>query len=571
MGSVIRDNPFLLPKRHSSTKTHGEFSVNNVREWVNALPIGDPSRLSSELYGKLEWLNRTDISPIERFEILGLLQTPLGFVLDALKRSCVENVFPLCIKARLDADMRLEILIQAVISYKVVLAQFHDDSITGVLLHKHTRSEALRSALYYLGEILLHSYMVYQSPPDYVWKELHGIYYYSISNELHLAGPVVHDRAKEQKLSITELYKQILLLALSNPHSLLRGEAEKVNNALAKWVMSAELVPIKDPVWAKSFFLIDAQVDAMPCAPNLCQKENIDIGWALITDNLVSLLDKEIKAAGTELRNGGRLRPVDAVSTRLLDKLESAWTQEIRPREVRSSSSDMVGIVSGLGPLYRTHGGEILANANELSSSAVKESAHAGYAQIDSVLLENDEIMVQDRLGTLQIQERDKLEMPILDVVHKECISTNKSENGYYLSWPENGEDGTHVGDLVGVSPLSGSYAGTRMNLGVIRWMRVERPGFLGMGVELLNGQVEPIILQRKSKGSKHSESMKGLLCHEDQDSASLIVPPFYVDDNDRFRVIIQGEKRPVELRQIIESTDSFVRFKFDSLPASNS
>ncbi len=563
MAGAIRKNPFLLPKRLRSARSEDEFSIKNVREWVNALPIGDTHRLSNELYAKLEWLNQTNIQPIDRFEILGLLHTPLNFVLDTLKRSCIENVFPLNAKARMDADLRLEILIQTTIGYKIVLAQFHDDSITGFLLHKHIRSGALRSALFYLGEILLHSYIVYQPCLDYVWKELHGIYYYSISNELQREKPVAVDGGRGPELDITELYKQILLLALVNPYSLLRGEVDRVKHALTRWVAAAELVSIKEPVWAKSFFLLDAQLDTKPCAPNLCQKENIDIGWALITDSLVSLLEEEIQLAGRVHMRSRKLRPADAISERLLIKLKAAWTQEIRPRGVRSNTSDMVQVISGLEPLYHMHGGEILVDGNRSPVAAGKISSNAGYAHIDSVLLDKDEIVVEDRLGILQLQKVDGMEMSAVEIGRKECISSNKSENGYYLSWPENGESGTHVGDIVGVSSLSGSAAGENVDLGVIRWMRVERPGFLGMGVELLNGIVEPIILQRKSKGSKQVESMKGLLYHGSENSVSLIAPPFYVDEGDDFRMITPEEKRQVELRHIVESTDSFVRFQF--------
>ena len=569
MASIKRDNLFLLPKRHGLSRSENEFSRKKIKRWVDDLPLGNIARVSHELYGKLERLNRINIPPLDRFEILQLLQTPLSFILDTLKRDCTKGATPLSTKSRLIADMRLEIMIQIVIAYKVVLAQFHDDSITGFLLHRNTRSEALRNALYYLGEILLHSYIIYQPSLNYVWKELHGIYYYSVSNELHLGKQIVTDKGRSERLNIDDLYKQILLLALANPNALLRGEVEKVCAALAQWITSVELVSVKDPVWAKSFFLIDAQIDAMPCAPNLCQKDKIDIGWALITDNLVKLLEEEAKAEEAAHQQSKKLRPADAVSDRLLNKLKSAWTQEIRSREVRSHTSGLVELVCGLEPLYLLHGGERLSNANEMAPEPRPFSSNSGYTHIGSVALDNDEVLIEVDPGVLQGRNTDKdtaalPEIQNISVGRKECITTNKSENGYYLNWPENGENGTHVGELVGVSPMNNKDSGVDVNLGVIRWMHVERPGFIGMGIELLNGFAEPIILQRKRKGGSQAESMKGFLQHESGGSVSLITPPFYVDEEDRFRVVTQGERRPVELMHIIESTDSFVRFQFE-------
>ena len=569
MASIKRDNLFLLPKRHGSPKAEDEFGRKIVKQWVDDLPIGDIGRLSHDLYGKLERLNRLDISPLERFEILELLQTPLRFVLDTLHQNSIDGDIPLSNKARLAADMRLELMVQMVIGYKTVLSQFHDDSITGFLLHRHTRSEALYRALFYLGEILVHSYLVYQPCLSYVWKELHGIYYYSVTNELHITKPTATGRRKPGRQGIDGLYKQILLLALANPNSLLKGEVEKVNAALMQWASTAELVSIKEPVWAKSFFLIDAKADAMPCAPNLCRKDTIDLGWALVTDDLDRLLDEKIKAAKSTHEYSKKMRPSDAVSERLMHKLKSAWTQQIRSREVRSHTSGLVEVVCGLEPLYMLHGGGRLANVNDKQSASKSLLADPGYTKINSAVLDSDEVIIEVEHGILEsrVLERGELEKPGMCetmVYRKECISTNKSENGYYLNWPENGERGTHVGELVGVNPVSGKENGMDVSLGVIRWMHVERPGFLGMGVELLNGLVEPVILQRKRKGATQTESIKGFLQHEGEGLVTLITPPFYVDEEDRFRVVTKGEQQLVQLRQIIESTDSFVRFLFE-------
>ncbi len=569
MASIKRDNLFLLPKRHSSPRSEDEFGLKIVKNWADNLSIGDIGKLSHDLNHKLERLNRLDTSPLDRFRILELLQTPLHFVLDALQQSCTADHIPLSTKARLAADMRLELMVQAVIGYKIVLSQFHDDSITGFLMHRHTRSEALRSALFYLGEILLHSYVVFQPCLNYVWKELHGIYYYSISNELHVAKSGAATGGKSGRLSIDGLYKQILLLALANPNSLLKGEVEKVNSALKQWTATTELVSIKEPVWARSFFLIDAQGDAMPCAPNLSSKEKIAVGWALITDNLDRLLGQKIKAAESAHMHSRKMRPADAVSNRLMNKIRAAWTQQIRSREVRSHTSSLVEVVCGLEPLYTLHGGGHLANAAEQQRRPKPFVSNPGHTEVDSVVLDNDEVMIEVDPNILGGQgvteiEADVLELPEARVHRKECVSTNESENGYYLNWPENGDSGTHVGELVGVNPVGDKQNGTGVSLGVVRWMHVERPGFLGMGVELLSGLVEPIILQRKRKGAAKAESMKGFLQHEGEGCVNLITTPFYVDDEDLFRVVTSSERQQVELRQIIESTDSFVRFQLE-------
>lgn len=567
MVSIKRDNLFLPPKRCSPPKSEGEFGRKTVKNWVDNLSIGNVNRLSHDLHGKLDRLNRLNIPPLDRFEILEQMQTPLHFVLDMLKQRSAGGDIPLGTKARLAADMRLEIMVQTVIGYKIVLSQFHADSITGFLLHRHARSEALGRALFYLGEILLHSYMVYQACPDYVWKELHAIYHYSATNEMSITTGVAGSK-KSGSLDIEALYKQILLLAMANPHSLLRGEVEKVHAALAQWSSSAKLVPINKPVWAKSFFLIDVQSDAMPCTPNLCSKDKINVGWALVTDDLDRLLEEKIKAAESAHMRSNKIRPADTVSERLMNKLRAAWMQQIRSREVRTHTLGLVELICGLEPLYMLHGGECQSNTVEATKPFVTKP---GYAEVGSFASDSDAGMIVVESGILEslgLSESvpEIRDMREITVDRKVCITTNKSEKGYCLNWPVNGTNGTRVGELVGVNPVSDKENGMDVSLGVIRWMHIERSDFLGMGVELLGGLVKPVILQRKRKGVPQPESMKGLLQRDGEGSMSLIIPPFYVDEWDLFSVAISGDRQPVELGQIIESTGSFVRFRFEQV-----
>ncbi len=567
MADTKRDNPFLLPKRHSSHKYRDEFSRKSIKGWADDLSIGDVDKAALDLYSKLDRLNQLEISPANRFEILELLQPSISFVLDSLKKRFAHGTIPLSIGGRMVANVRQDILVQMVKAYKTVLAQLHDATITGLLFHKHTRSESLRRALLYLGETLLHSYMNYQPLLKYTWKELHGIYYYSVVNELQSAKDSETREEVSAQPGIEEMYKQILLLSLANPNSMLCGEAEKVNDLLKDWTPFIELVPIKRAVTAESFFLIDAQSDTMPCAPNLCKKEKIALGWYLVTDSLERVLSERVAAADAMRSN---MRPTDAGALRLMKKLIDAWSQQIRPREIRNRTAGMVELICGLDSLHTAHGGEMLSqtvSGYELPTA----SSSPGHYVLDSSLLDNDEVLIEVEPGVLELQRvyngssRQQIKESMVE--GKECIITNKSEKGYCLNWPDSGSGGTRVGELVGVNSINGEGNMSDPSLGVIRWMYAEQPGFLEIGVELLNGQVEPVILQRRQKGAKQADSIKGFLQRaEGERSYNLIAPPFYVAKHDRYKVITGSKEIPVNLTNIVDSTDSFVRFEFEQL-----
>lgn len=571
VAGIASDNIFLLPKRHSSFKSRDEFSRKKVKQWVAGLAVGDAGKTSLVLYEKLDRLNSLEITPVHRFELLSLLQPPLDFALDTLKQSCMGGVAPLGIELRMAADLRMDIMVQIVKGYKTVLAQFHDATITGQLLHKNTRAEALRSALFYLGEILLHSYMTYQSCPAYTWKELHGIYYYSVVNELQMARRTHGNDERQDRLGIVDLYKQILLLSLADPNSMLRGEVERVNSKLKNWLPLVDLVPIKGAVTAKSIFLIDAQSDEPPCAPYLSKKDKLDAGWYLVTDKLKRMLKKRLAVAEASRLQGINItRPSDAGTLRLLRKLRASWSQQIRSREVRDHASDVVEVICGLDSLYRIHGGDRLAGSDPKRAVAGAEPYPPGQQKIDSAILDDTEVLIEVGPGVLELHRVKEeairqAETERSDVAVKECITTNVSENGYYLNWPDTGEDGARVGELVGVNPIPGNGDLSKPNLGVIRWMTLGQAGFLGMGVELLHGLTEAVILQRRGKEEKAAEYIKGFLQYEKgSGSVSLIAPPFYLGEKDRYRVISTGREISVDLTNIVESTDSFVRFELE-------
>jgi len=128
--AIKKDNLFLLPKRYGLAKSEDEFESKAIKKWADDMSIGDVGKLPHDLHGKLGRFNRLGCPPLERFQILGLLQTPLHFILDSLLQDCSEGNMPLSVKGRLAADMRLELMVQAVIGYKILLSQFHDDSNT---------------------------------------------------------------------------------------------------------------------------------------------------------------------------------------------------------------------------------------------------------------------------------------------------------------------------------------------------------------------------------------------------------------------------------------------------------
>jgi len=566
-----KKNPFTLPGRLNPTNLDDEYDHKRFKRWISDLPVGSVSNTARALHTELNRMNHLEMSPVERFEALELMLPSTGFVLERLRAHFVSTPIPLSKKNRLVARLHLELLVRVIVGYKTILAQFHDDSFTGYLLHKRTRVESCRRLLYFLGDLLQHEYAIYKASPRFVWKEIHGVYYYAVQNELisrEVYGP---EDATCGPLGIVGLYKQILLLALANPNSLLKGEVKKVNDILPRWVSEVVLNPIAKVVLSQPLFVVDAQKDSPPCYAEERDLKQINKGWSLDTTALDKLLEQEISSIKGNSK--AQLRPIDAVSVKLFSKLQVAWGQGITSREERRKRAGIIDVTCGLGSLYQLLGGERLpASAvdkvgSPFSSPQADESGQA-IATVDHdefIIDAGADLSTGFAAETEPVQEQEiELDIinsvPVDEIDSRECISVNESARGCYLTWPGEDEYKVRVGDLIGVNPRENLDLSEAWDLGIIRWVSIQGHGLMGFGVELLDGEIEPVRLERWHESGPKVDTMLGFQQKDEDSIYSLITQPFYIGEQDKFLLVTDSAQLPVVLGPILECTDAIMR-----------
>lgn len=575
MASINKKNPFVLPERLNPTKLEDEYDHKKFKQWVSDLPIGNVSSIARALHTELSRMNHLEMSPVERFEALELLLPSMGFVLEKLHVFFVSIPVPLSKKNRLVARLHLELLVRIVVGYKTVLAQFHDDSFTGYFLHKRTRVESSRRLLYFLGELLQHEYSIYKASPKFVWKEVHGVYYYAVYNELVNSEVSASENDLCGPLGIKDLYKQILLMALANPNSLLKGEVKKVNDMLPCWLSEVAVIPITEDVSANAIFIVDVQKDAPPYHAEGRDREQIKKGWVLDTKQLVKVLEQEISS----IKGGdrARLRPTDAISVQLLSKLMAAWGQGVVSREERRKRAGIIDVTCGIGSLYQLLGGLRLPEfAEDKSGSPFSATEKDGFEPA-VVTVDHDEFVIDAGAdlsiglpSDLATGQEDEIELDIINSVSadeidtRECISVNESSKGCYLTWPGEGEYKVHVGELVGVNPRENLDLSEAWSLGIVRWVHIQSHGLMGFGVELLDGEITPVRLECWHDDDSRADVMLGFQQKVADNIYSVITQPFYISDKDRFLLMTNDERFSVVPGQIQECTDAIMRFDIE-------
>jgi hypothetical protein len=567
-----KPNPFDLPERYAASSLEEEYDRNEFKQWVDNLPIGNVGQTARKLYDALTRLGRLDISPLERFEALEFIRPPLSHVLDSLASHYILDPLPLPKKERRIARLRQELLLRAVVAYKVVVSQFDDESFTGHLLHKRAHTEAIHHVLFYLGSLLLHSFQLYQRAPRHIWGEIHGIYRYALENELHGKEVLSEDAVTDETLSAEELYKQILLLALAGPYRLLKGEVVKLYSVLKGWAPMAEIVPLGRSLTAAASFLVIADADRPPVRVTADVLESLDEGWVLVTDGLERYLESEFGSLRHGEEPAGSMRPKIAqgkIPRELVEKLMLAWGMGSSRSVERLESTGQVVMTCGLDVLYGLMGGEAQPDfeqrrlgfevRSETFEDAFGKRKHVGH---DEHLVFADEDLSELMESELQIEPAAMPDPK--EICTKVCEIFDQSATGYHLVFSGVGHSRARVGELVGINDGSPETAEKKWRLGVIRWMRTKRSKWLEFGVELLQGDVQPVAITRNRGVGDLTDYWCGFLEHMNDGKTILLMPPFYANSEDQISLAIDGERHQVNLSYALECTDSFAQYLFD-------
>lgn len=582
-------NPFLLPARKKIISGQSGFEQKPFKEWINDLPVGNVGLTAHLLYDKLIEMNQVDISPTERMRALEMMLESFKFIFGALTKGLVREPLPLSKRSMRVADLVAKLYVLVIQAYKAVLDQFHNDSLAGKVLHKGSRAEALHRLLYFLGQAQLNAYRLYQSPPKHIWQEIHGIYHYAVESKLHDKLLENEGEGEVRKSTVTDLYKQILLLSLAGPYRLQVGEVGKVYHALQRWVSKVRLINVAMAEPGDGLFLVDITSDNPPKYRVMQGDEIIRIGWVLDTSGLAEALaaehDQLVKSTADKQKQHALNHPL-AVSAELLSHLMLCWGVGPQRTDKRFSTSGSVSLACGIESLYTLLGGKALPEiakagyqVGTLESGRDKAVTHEPISrsrlQSDEYLVEgSSELMAfikQQAEGSEGVDSHQPApaESPqIIDDVEelqglclKRCKILDASANGYHLVWDGENDTRAHVGELVGVRREDGDG---RFHVGVIRWLKSADQQAMEIGIELFRGVMKPIVIHRKKVLENRVDNMCGFFYHAGQQAAdTILVPLFYAGNDDQIFIEMNHEEIPVVLGRTLESSASFVQFQF--------
>lgn len=507
--------PLLLitPEQHDYDDPSVERNERRLQRWLDELPLLNPPAALPPLREALQGCNAQPMDSRQRLKLLECYRPAVGkLFMAALQGRMSQLRGPPQERERVVEDLEGCSLAMAG-GYKLVLSRF-------VRGHERARSGqlglALLRALEHLAQGLLHSYRYYRPAPPFVWLELHQIYCHAVAAGCPDVSPEPGpDGARS--LSLEGLYRQMLLLALTDPYRLRDGEVAHLFSSLSPYAPLCALQ--QGAVWkgtGEGLYLVDMASDSPPraCA-RLSSPATGEKPWLLNGTVALKAMHHRLAQLPAEQRRGS----AEAVLLRQLLPEVSAGE---RRADVRRAARQRVLLLAGLDAVHRQLGGH-----PQSAAADGEEAASAAPAQWEMV---------------------------------------DRSEGGLQLAGDEGGISSLQVGELVGVMDEKDGRS-QPLALAVVRWLRRDRNRRLQLGLEFIPGVPAPVQCRSYGAGGGEGEAAPCLFIPSPSTGsgpgATLLTPAERYEPGTR--LLVQAGKRtvPVYAGEPVQRTPCFDQFYF--------
>lgn len=456
---------YVLPTREPARNINLETKPKQVEAWLANLPLSNPTEAGEELADYLTTLNSADLSHDVRVKVVDRLGTVLEDVVASLYEQYGSAPLPLPLKQQRNAELAQRLLLEMAMAYKILLQEwlkrrFHLFGGNPIPLYL----QRILLALQAVAEV---SFETHQPTPEGIWFDLHQTYNYALRNGLKDVIP----EGGSKMLSLEQIYKATLLMALADPYHFPQVELPWAKDIIARFSNLASIFPAEESTKGQAgLFIVDISVDATP-KPLAREAHPMNPRWDLILNT--TALAKHLALVATHLRSaedraklGLPEAAIDPAYASMLKRLRLNWGASVQRQSQRRrhQQGKEVDVCIGFKAMHRL-----------LSPTSRSETIHYG-------IVDNDPA----------------------PVVLK-CKTVNDSMGGLALSKTQANAMQIRVGDIAGVRQSNGSWG-----LGIVRWFRIPQKGEVSFGIQLLAPQALAVQIRRKDTGRQ----WPGLMLH---------------------------------------------------------
>lgn len=583
-----------VPARSPNPGAAAFLNPSRLKGWLDALPLGDPTRTCEELLKALQMVNRAEASAVLRYQFLNQCRPLIADLLETLSKQYATAAVPLAEKQARCAALNHALLGEMAYGYKIVIL-----ATTDTPSGDPGRTMLIAStlyAMYHLGRLLVDIYSLYAPEPKHLWLELHQVY--SLAEQQGFLTAVIPPEAGNSGIrSVEHAYRRILMLALANPYHLMQGEALLVFRELDNWAGACRLSPLAPGASPKGHLLVDLERDAPPHYVPTGGRSPPPVDGRLVDISAVMpiLEHRNRELLVSSKTNSGQLDLTGRKLRNMYKRLNEAWGVRAERLSERRQKAVPVEIVVGISACHHfaSEGAEFNP---EISEIELRRSKGGGtgeglslMAQGDTPWLHEDQVqrlstgIVQPRrsqFATEKEHDKDiwvKVYSTKLEFSQKKvegdtqtfssvrCQLHDESRGGMAIACKKAQGLRLTAGEIVGFKSERSPIA-TDWSVGVVRWLRAMRPDRLELGIRALADDTLAVATRGVKGVGKDSEYFRSLLIPkmDPQQYPTTLITPASVYDVDSVVFVNTGTQLfYAKLVRLVDATNAYSLFQF--------
>ncbi|WP_062260490.1 hypothetical protein [Endozoicomonas arenosclerae] len=543
--------PLQLPPQSLNSLTFSQTDVYAVHQWLSELPKTDRAQSYKSINQALAELARLNVIPSLHWSLAEQFRPVVYYLIHQSQNQVLNDLVTFNDAQQEEYKVCLQLLLRLMTVYKVIIRSSLNQQSSNTPL-----AAALHRTLAESASVLLFTCEYYRPAPERIWQEMHSLF--SIARAQQLEAFSLEDTitAKARTLSLSDLYKRVLLLSRSRSNQLRPQEIRQIFKALCLWAPHSKLETSQS---SRSHLVTNLDSDEGLLFSSQLEEENKDHLLALDSRLLTTHL-KKLSASITEEKSG-------ALPKRVVDHLATAWSPPSPRKHKRQISSDACEICFGFSAVhYFVHdqktfdemvSGHTTRNKSGKSTFSSNDSSDA-WSEAHDAHRDDDEKL---RKSTSPIHfTRSASQDPLYPVYN--CSIINTSAGGYCLSTDIHLERQLRTGEMLAIRE-SGQK---KWMLAAVRWIQVNHQKTMMIGLELLSAATKPCAITPLKKTAEASHYQRAFLLPvlpPVNDMPTLITPRVSFKSGLKFILLQGGEIRKGQLLECVSSSPGYNQFKF--------
>lgn len=585
-----------VPKQTPSSGVTAFFNPPRLKAWLEALPLGNPTKTAEELLAALQQVNRAEVPVNQRYYFLDQCRPLIADLLETLHKQYATAAVPLEEKHRVAADLAHSLLAEMAYGYKAVILATSDTPTA-----EATRNLLITAAIYamhHLARLLVDSYSLYAPEPKTLWLELHQIYRYAETQGFLSATPQQPDKESGVR-SIDLAYRRIIMLALANPYHLMQGETFLVFHELDKWATACRILPLAAGVPPNGHLYLDLDRDSPPSyAPVNTKMHAPGDGRILDITAVHPILEQRAKELLISSRTeSGQLNLAGRKQRHMYKRLAEAWGVRAERLSNRKQRSISVDIAVGISACHHfaSNGAEFNPELGEFElqkgNSGIRGHGLSLTSENNKPWINEDQLQ---RINTGIVQPRTS-QFTADSVKDKDIWVKIYSTQAYHENKKSNGVTGNPAFESTacqlrdegrggmaisckkahGIRLIAGeiiafkseqSPTASDWSVGVVRWLRTTGQDKLELGIRLLADDTLAVATRGIKGVGKDTEYFRGLLIPnlDPLQYPTTLITPAAVYDVDSVIFVNTGTQIfYAMLTKLVDATNAFSLFQF--------